>query len=227
MTKVKKKFSDSRLLPDCVYCGQGIEDRDHIPPKVFLEKPYPPDMEMVNSCISCNGGFALDEQYVACLIEVARKGTFEETFLRAKIKETLRSQEPLKKMLQAQVVNNEKFEIKFDFDRMHRVILKLARGHAAYDLSEFTEYKNNNVHFFLLHHLTDEQFEQFDSSPEINFYPEVGSRSMQRMVMYDGVVWHEVQQDMYRYMTYVQPDLVTVRIVISEYLGAVVEFYEE
>jgi hypothetical protein len=50
-------------------------DRRPRAPKVFLEQPYPDDVATVPACKVCNGGAGRDEEYVACLIECAAKGS--------------------------------------------------------------------------------------------------------------------------------------------------------
>lgn len=48
----------------CVYCG-GTSDltRDHVPPKSWFAKPYPPDLPTVQSCRRCSEGFQVDDEY--------------------------------------------------------------------------------------------------------------------------------------------------------------------
>lgn len=56
----------------CVYCGSRLADsRDHVPPKVLLEKPLPNNLRTVPSCRLCNEGWSLDEEYtVVALAQV-------------------------------------------------------------------------------------------------------------------------------------------------------------
>lgn len=64
-----KTFSDLRLNTQCAYCGEYPETRDHVPSKIILENPFPENLPVVPSCLKCNNGFSLDEEYFACLIE--------------------------------------------------------------------------------------------------------------------------------------------------------------
>ena len=212
-------FADSRLIPACVYCGEGTENRDHIPAKVFLEKPYPEDMDVLNSCIPCNEGLSLDEEYVACMIEVAKKGTLENQKLRPKIAKTLSYQTKLLEKLKNEIVSYEPFEIKFDENRFHRVLLKLARGHAAHELSEFTHESDNELSFSPIHSLNESQLNSFLELPKVDLYPEIGSRGMQRMYEHRGVTWVEVQENQYYYMAYADKTGSHVRIHLNDYLA--------
>ncbi len=143
--KYHQVFADSRLLPECVYCGNPVEDRDHIPAKVFLNEPYPENLDVLNSCRSCNGSASKDEEYVACAIEVLKQGTLELSCLRAKVSEALKYQEKLYSRLKGDVVATEPFELKIDADRFQNVLLKFARGHAAHELSYFDSNKNCRI----------------------------------------------------------------------------------
>ena len=52
----------------CIYCGALATTRDHVPPKVLLDQPFPPNLRTVPSCGPCNNGASLDEQYFLVLL---------------------------------------------------------------------------------------------------------------------------------------------------------------
>src|SRR5437867_4223206 len=60
----------------CVYCGQEKKlTLDHVPPKLLLARPYPPNLLTVPSCRDCNKSFQKDDEYtrtVLCLDERAK-----------------------------------------------------------------------------------------------------------------------------------------------------------
>ncbi len=61
----------------CVYCNSLAETRDHVPPKCFLEEPYPDNLLTVPCCRKCNNSYSLDEQYVmAVMAQVGPERTF-------------------------------------------------------------------------------------------------------------------------------------------------------
>lgn len=70
-------FGDERQTFNCAFCGGETESRDHVPSKVFLDKPYPEQLPVVPSCNDCNNGFSIDEEYLACLLESVKAGTTE------------------------------------------------------------------------------------------------------------------------------------------------------
>ena len=61
----RRDYSDKRQRNYCTYCRNELGTRDHVPSKVFLEKPYPDNLPVVPCCQKCNEGFSLDEQYLA------------------------------------------------------------------------------------------------------------------------------------------------------------------
>lgn len=70
-----RNLGDARQTDFCVYCGGVTETRDHVPSKVFLDKPYPTNIPVVPACQSCNRNISRDEEYVACLIECSLTGS--------------------------------------------------------------------------------------------------------------------------------------------------------
>src|SRR5258708_5405206 len=52
-----------RRLLTCVYCGGEATTKDHVIPRCFLEKPFPPNLPTVPSCRKCNQGYSKDEEY--------------------------------------------------------------------------------------------------------------------------------------------------------------------
>lgn len=211
-------FADSRLLTDCVYCGNPVEDRDHIPAKVFLNEPYPENLDVLQSCRNCNGTASKDEEYVACTIEVIKQGTLDLLCLRPKISETLKYQKKLYERLKSDVVATEQFELKVDLDRFNNVFLKLAKGHAAHELSHFDFQDNCKISWAPLNRLNQDQVELFMKPPLLELFPEIGSRGMQRAFEHGQYVWIEVQKEQYYYMAYESHEGIFVRIFLSNFL---------
>lgn len=54
---------------ECVYCGAKADTREHVPSKVFLNKPYPDNLGIVPACFKCNNSFSRDELFLSILIE--------------------------------------------------------------------------------------------------------------------------------------------------------------
>jgi len=218
-----ESFADERLIASCVHCGGPTQTRDHCPSRVLLDEPHPENLPYLPACASCNSGFSLDEEYFACLVECARTGSVE-AVRRPKIRRILEHSPALAaRLIQARSVTDSG-ETWFALEqiRVNNVVLKLARGHAAYELSEPHYEKPAHVMITPHHLMTSEVRHHFETPPPTFGWPEVGSRAMQRMgaaFSAPGISpWIDVQPGQYRYLG-VAEGAVLVRIVISEYLA--------
>jgi hypothetical protein len=53
----------------CAYCGRNRKlTKDHVPPKLLLEHPYPPNLWTVPACYDCNGSFKADDEYTQAVL---------------------------------------------------------------------------------------------------------------------------------------------------------------
>lgn len=225
-----KNLADERLASFCVYCAAEIFNRDHVPPKILLDEPYPENLPVVPSCRECNEGFSLDEEYLACLLEYARLGTIEaDSIERPKIRRILSEKEALKNLLLgAAKLKESGISITPDDNRVKRVLLKLARGQIAFDMGEPRLEEPAYFDYVPLANLTDEEYQRFETPSVSNLYPEVGSHSMQRLVRNGGlnsIGWNIVQPNRYRYHAWLN-DVIGLKFVLSEYLACEV-FWEQ
>jgi len=73
------EYVDERLNSWCIHCGTPIStvdsNKDHVPSKALLEKPYPDNLPTVLICAGCNNGFSRDEEYMAVFLQCVLKGT--------------------------------------------------------------------------------------------------------------------------------------------------------
>jgi hypothetical protein len=87
--------------------------------------------------------------------------------------------------------------------RVRSVVLKLARGHAVYELDEQKSEAPSHVMIAPLHTLAPHAREHFENPPATAGWPEVGTRAMQRMAVSTafppviGQDWIEVQRGQY------------------------------
>ena len=223
-------YGDERQLAFCTHCGGETGNKDHVVSKVFPDKPYPENLPIISICRSCNQGFSKDEEYLACLVECSRIGSVDVDDLeREKIKVTLRHTPALAARLGiARTVEEGKVSFSIEEERVMNVILKMARGHALFELNEPQIEEPIRVWYRPLFLLASDERRYFEAplgSPvrfEMSGWPEVGSRAMVRLVegfgggREDG--WIVVQPERYRYCVPLGEDVV-VRLVISEYLG--------
>jgi len=224
-------FGDSRQMVSCVFCGGPVETRDHVPSKVFLDEPYPTNLPIVPSCKLCNSGFSLDEEYVACLVECVLAGSTDPRLVkRKKIKRILEKKPALASKLSDARQETESGTIfTIEMERVRNVVLKLARGHAAFELNEPQLDNPSDISFLPFPSMNPAIREIFEGSPgssgPLLAWPEVGSRAMQRLVegLPEDSSWIIAQPGRYRYITSVDGSAI-VRIVISEYLACQVEW---
>jgi hypothetical protein len=212
----------------CVYCGAKPNSHDHVPSKVLLDEPFPPQLPVVEACKSCNTGFSLDEQYVSCFLECVICGTVEPSGLqRANVQRILSENRALQSRIEeARVRNGSDILVwKPETGRVRKIIEKLARGHAAYELYPKLE-EPVHVAFGPLSALSEQERETFErvTSGELQPWPEIGSRAFLRawgkkpdQFRHLGD-WIVVQPGRYRYAV-VETGGVLVRIVLSEYLA--------
>jgi len=235
-------FADSRLIVGCVYCGGVAATREHVPSKVFLDVPFPENLPIVGACRPCNNGFSLDEEYVACLVEAVIAGSAAPEEIRRSSVAAILMRAPA---LQAKLEAAKSFQdgrtvFAIEQERVKNVIVKLARGHAAFELSQ--PCKDEPI--VVLHHplamLTDEQKDAFEATEVAPVYGEIGSRGMQRMLVAqltfqsgsgaiktEGMIindWVDVQEGRYRYHASDYGDLIQIKLVIGEYLACLVEW---
>jgi len=116
----------------CVYCGGRAGTRDHCPPKLLLERPYPPNLPTVRACASCNEGFSRDEEYFlailaqvgstpALIAKVAEGGSVDRALAKAPglDERIIRS---------LSIGEDGTVFVQPEIDRIHRVIHKIALG---------------------------------------------------------------------------------------------------
>ncbi len=221
----RKLFADERLSGMCVYCGGFYSTDDHVPSKVLLDEPFPDNLPLVPACADCNNSFSVDEPYLACLIECVIVGSVDPAAVRReKVKGILTKRPHFASEVSVGQTQNETGTLIWqpDMTRVRNVVVKLARGHAAYERSEPRFEEPASVAMVPLCILTAEQRRAFETPPEELVWPEIGSRAFIRAVIGNDQVfldsrWQIVQPGRYRYVVSEGPT--TVRMVMSEYLA--------
>lgn len=230
-------YADDRLIVGCIYCGGREETREHVPSRVFLDAPFPENLPVVGACTSCNNGFSSDEEYFACFIESVIAGSTEpEKIQRLNVANILRRAPALRARIDA-AKSYVDGETRFlpEHDRVKNVVVKLAKGHAAFELSQPCKHEPDSVLCLPLVLMDKDRRDEFESFQVVESYGEVGSRGMQRLLIAqltlkseDGGIktvgmpindWVDVQNGRYRYHAINHGDTVRIKLVISEYLA--------
>ncbi|WP_428118699.1 hypothetical protein [Candidatus Poriferisodalis sp.] len=213
-------FADVRLGGGGFNCGSVASTRDHAPPKVFLDEPYPDNIIKVASCAACNESASLDEQYVACLIEATLRGSTDPDDLqRSKIARTLRRDPALRsKLARAKFDVDGYIAFQPESDRVSRVLTKMARGLWYFEHAEAPTDMETICRWWTAP-LSPAAEAEFFRTSSLQGWPEIGSRAFVRACR--GLVdsthssgWLELQEGRFSYST----DDGRVRMILSDYL---------
>ena len=222
--KQLRDHGDSRALGYCALCGsRSLGTKDHCPSKVFLDEPYPENLPAVDACSRCNNGVSRDEEYVACLIScVASGSTDPRTVAREKIARILAAKLALRARIErSRSCIDGRVAFRAEHGRMARVITKLAKGHAAYELHELCVRPPDFLDLAPVPEMDQSSRFSLESWSVPDVWPEVGSRALQRVLSGADLVadgWICVQPGRYRYRASWGHG-VEVAIVIGEYLA--------
>lgn len=226
-----EEFVDERQKSWCIHCGGWIieleTNRDHVPSKSLLQKPYPPNLPIVQICKTCNEGFSLDEEYLcAFLASVLTGSTDPDHQSNPQTERILRRNKKLRARIDRSKTQNETLfgetQILWtpEWNRINRVVIKNARGHAFYEHGEPMMSEPAHVRTVPLESFTSQQLINFENIDYGNGWPEVGSRMMTRMITGKDILgaWIVVQDGVYRYCAAHQGEML-VRTVLYEYLA--------
>ncbi|UKS61506.1 HNH endonuclease [Bacillus toyonensis] len=253
--KVEKYFGDERLrhrvvyskssYTECIYCGKESDTREHIPSKVFLNRPFPENLSTVSACLTCNNSYSSDEVLLALLIQLLKQKHYgsEYTFseeVNSRM-ENVRNVKLVSKI--KQVIEADNVKGKFH-DSILRVLIKLAIGHSVWDISEGYYIDEDGittdsakVEYSFINDMTDEEINEFLSPFDITNepLPELGSRVYEGRLLVlerDGeeprllLDWATVQPYEYNYTCYQFGDEIVVKMVINSFLFAEVTLCE-
>lgn len=210
-------LSDARLHERCALCGVGAPaTRDHVPPKVFLDDPLPAEVPVVRVCQECNGGASLDEEYVACIIDVALCGGVDEPTLRPKVTAALAHTAALKRQIAASErwANGRSLGFECGPQRLRNVIAKTGRGLLAYEDAD------GRVGFPL--EVSWDFADAFEEPATAQLLPEVGSLGLSRLAKqgFDSTPRVTLQPGRFAYLIDRTLERTKVRMVFSDYLLA-------
>ena len=232
-------FSDRRLKAWCIHCGKWLIDLDcnvdHAPSKSFLQDPRPENLPVMKVCKPCNSSFSKDEAYMVACLSAALSGTTNpEKQVIPSARRILEKSEPLQAQINqsctyATMGGERRLVWKPELERIRRIAVKNARGHAFFEIGEPMMHEPASVSVFALESLTPGQREEFENSQGLGFWPEVGSRMMTRLLTGEDLTdhgWVNVQDGVYRYVA-MQTGMMTVRSVLYEYLGIEVHWDDD
>ena len=228
------EFVDKRQKSWCIQCGAWIcevdTNKDHVPSKALLRKPYPESLPVVATCATCNNGFSADEEYLSLFLHCVLVGSTDpERHTDKKIARALRRHEKLRAMIERSkteyptTIGATRCVWKPATERIEGIVVKNARGDAFYEYGEPMLIEPEHVWALPLVSMTAAQRQEFDTAGrtgELAVWPEVGGRMMTRVLtgqdLRDG--WVIVQDGVYRFRVE-QCGVMLVRSVLLEYLA--------
>lgn len=235
------EFVDTRHKACCIHCGMGLTveaNEDHVPSKSLLDKPWPHHLPVVKICRECNSSFSKDEQYfVAFLQSVLTGSTDPAEHSNGSAARALAESAKLRERIEMGRTTYEtlggetRLAWKPEMERINRVIVKNARGHAYFEFGEPILGEPDRVWAVPLEVLTPserDEFERRNEPDERSVWPEVGSRMLTRLITGQDMVgaWVFVQNGVYRYSAEQRAGFV-VRSVLYEYLATEVVWHDE
>ena len=234
-----REFVDERQKAWCIQCGDQLGEvatnRDHVPSKALLRKPYPENLPVVDTCVACNNGFSPDEEYLRLFLHCVLIGsTDSEQHSDAKIARALQRHKKLRARIERSkteyrtIGGETRCVWKPEEERVERIVVKNARGHVFYEYGEPMLGEPTRVWTLPLTAMSASEREEFEYDgvvEELAGSPEVGSRMMTRALtgqdMRDG--WVIVQDGVYRFRVQQRCGIV-VRSVLSEYFATEVHW---
>jgi hypothetical protein len=225
------EFVDARQKTWCIHCGATLArvnvSRDHVPSKGLLLKPYPANLPVVEVCAECNVSFSLDEEYTVAFLGAVIAGSTDPANQDNPAAEIFARNPKLKARIERgkteyETIGGEtRVTWKAESERIARVILKNARGHAFFEYGEpMLDVPTHAASISLTALSAGERarFEDVDMGP---VWPEVGSRMMTRMRTGQDLSggWVVVQDGVYRYSVSQEGSMI-VKAVLFEYLAA-------
>jgi hypothetical protein len=229
-----EEFVDERQKSWCIHCARPLDgldtNDDHVPSKSLLSKPRPHHLPIVTICRDCNTSFSLDEQYAIAFLSCVLSGSSApDRQPNASAARALTDSPRLRALIESSrtehttVRGERRILWKPDTERINRVVLKNARGHAYFEWGEPMLDAPIHVWATPLESMSSVQRSEFEGASDdgrLAAWPEVGSRMMSRLVtgadMSGG--WVIVQPGTYRYSVEEAGGL-RVRSVLWEYLA--------
>ena len=231
----------------CIYCGAIADTREHVPSKVFLMKPLPSDLPVLPACQKCNNGFSSDELYTKTYIECLKQVLDSKNYGYLQIEITDRKE--IKEAKDAVKEAIGKKVLSYD-NRVGRVLLKLAIGHATYELSEgYCTLKWSGtplyIKYIIKSTICEAEWNDLEYPEPMNdkMLPEMGSRVFRNFCVLQMPLvsfetkeqlnlnltmmdWTDIQDGAYRYLAYFEDDKLVVKMIIMNYLYGEVVFKE-
>lgn len=211
----------------CIYCGENAQTREHCPPKsFFLEHDFPDNLRVLPACEKCNKGFSHDEEIVRDYLNC----TYDRFFHKV-------SERDYSPVINEDVEWTEKN--RWPVEVAERIFLKVAQGLAIYELSDcFGDYGwiPKVSKFICKHWVSQKEWASLDEPIVLDVFPELGTRASNELFIIQMeanaiaacvVMWTELKENVFSYVTWMQDDVIRVRMILRDFYYVEVDFYRE
>lgn len=121
---------------------------------------------------------------------------------------------------------------KIEMNRLDNILIKLAKGHAAFELSEYNFDKYSiSIKTFSRDQVSREEWNIFNGVEELTYAHEIGSRSIDNIYIIENsykpvavIDWNIVQEGRYKYLSTINNEKIIIKIVLNEYFAALINW---
>ncbi|MYD65635.1 MAG: hypothetical protein F4X26_06605 [Chloroflexi bacterium] len=154
---------------------------------MLLVEPYPENLPTIEVCRECNASFSRDEEYFGAFLASVLTGSVNpdpKDFPR--VARSLARSGGLRKRIeragsrQLDLWGGVEILWEPELDRLERVVLKNARGHAFFETGEPATNQPTHMACVPIARLSEADWSNFQELPVPQVWPEVGSRMFQR-----------------------------------------------
>lgn len=229
LSQLKNRLVYSRRSKDmiCIYCGDNAQTREHCPPRSFFpEHDFPDNLRVLPACENCNRGFSYDEEivcnYLNCIYDCFCCRISELDYS-AEIKEYV------------EFTEKNKWPVK----EAERIFSKVAQGLAIYEMSDcFGDcgWIPKVSNFVCKHWVSQKEWKNLDAPIVLDVFPELGTRASNELFIIQmesntidacGVMWTELKENVFSYVTWMQDEVIRVRMILRDFFYVEVVFFRE
>lgn len=222
----------------CIYCGGTADTREHCPSKMLVSDLGDINLPVLPACFSCNNGFSEDELFAKSYLDYIKIWQFghalpENVDLKTNIEKEALSQS--KRFIETNGSDQN--------ERVKRILIKLAIGHATYELSEDLSFGSgwtvSAVQYLTKSMVDKEDWNLLQKPVEVSeeSFPEIGSRQYTDIMIVEGyrsvpnvqnhifLIWQDIKEGVYSYIAYSTGfKEIVVKIVIGDVFFAQISF---
>lgn len=225
----------------CIYCGGIADTREHCPSKMLVSELGEINLPVLPACFSCNNGFSEDELFFKTYIDYVK--IWHSGY---SLPESSDVQNSIEKESLSQVKKFIETKGSAQNERVKRILIKLAIGHATYELSEDLSFghgwKASLVQYLVKSMVDKESWNLLQKPVEVRTepLPEIGSRQYTDIMIIDEcsstssfqnhafLMWQDIKEGIYSYIAYnTDYEGIVVKLIIGDIFFARISFEKD